>query len=198
MKEILEEYDAVAEDMINFRADFLNEQESLEHLCFECLPGTHCPGADGTLSPVIEELDNLLSVSDDLRMTTETALDLSSCEHINSIYVDIIHEGVCTDFVSSFGWAFSTLTWLSGFGLMILTLRAGAFPSLTEDREGMSDEIHPKLDEDTDCSNTSVSMVDPSQLERDMMKSSSMNNEYVTESCEPSFRGNMLDQNTPK
>ena len=150
-----------------------SQTESLEHLCFEYLPGIDCPGADGTLSPVIEELDNLLSVSDDLRMATETALDLSSCEHINSIYVDIIHEGVCTDVVYSFGWAFSTLTWLSGFGLMILALRSGAFPSLT-DREGMSDEIHPKLDEDTDHS---VSMVDPSQLERDMMKSSGMNNE---------------------
>ena len=131
--------------MITVRDAFKSEQHEYERLCLGCLETfQECPGAEGSLNDVGDALDDLYELSMKLDVSSNRILDLTSCERINGIYVDMIHDGVCTELPRAFYLVFVTLSLLSMFGLGMLTTRAGAFPA----KEGNYLEMKPTASDD--------------------------------------------------
>ena len=50
--------------------------------------------------------------------------DSFSCESVNSLYVDTVHDNVCTDIPYGIFWAFASLLIVSYFGMIMVTLRS--------------------------------------------------------------------------
>ena len=112
------------------RNEFKAEQSEYERLCLGCIqPFQECPEAKGSLDNVRDALDNLHDLTIKLDVSVQRVLELTSCERVNSIYVDVVHDGICTELPRALHLVFVTL--LIGpmiFGLVLVTTRAGAFP----------------------------------------------------------------------
>jgi len=128
IEEAINEFRNVKDDADDVKSLFTNQQVELEKACFGCLPGDACPGAAGSLDSFGRELDLLIALSDQIDVTADAALDLTNCQRVNSIYIDMVHEGICQDTMSASTWAFSTFVAASFCGLFIMTFRAGAYP----------------------------------------------------------------------
>jgi len=86
------------------------------------------------------ELNVLLSESNDalnnLNYALEKGLKVTSCENINSMFVDGIHQGTCKTIPDAVGWMFLCffVVWVGG--LLMLATRAASRPSHKNDEKG--------------------------------------------------------------
>lgn len=89
------------------------------------------------------ELNVLVSESyidlNDLNYKLEKALNLTSCEHINSMFIDGIHHGTCKDVPDAIGWMFWCffVVWVGG--LLMLATRAASRPNRTNDEKSITE-----------------------------------------------------------
>lgn len=128
IEEAISEFRNVKDDVVGVKDLFTSQQAELESACFGCLPGDDCPGAAGSLDSFASELDSLIDLTDQIDVTADAALDLTNCQRVNSIYVDLVHDGICQDTMNANIWAFSTFVATSFCGLFLMTFRAGVYP----------------------------------------------------------------------
>lgn len=55
---------------------------------------------------------------------TSATMGLLSCESIQPLYVDLVHDSVCTDTPEAGSWAFGALLTISFFSMMMITFRS--------------------------------------------------------------------------
>jgi hypothetical protein len=98
-----------------------------------------CGGEEDSLDPLKNIIAAALEKFDDVAEIGESTTDLLSCEDINSIWIDIVHDAMCTSAPSAFTWMFSAITSVYGAGTMIYLLRGALLPSLDSDAKGRHD-----------------------------------------------------------
>jgi hypothetical protein len=72
----------------------------------------------------------------------KNATNLLNCERINELWVDFMHDGVCTSLPTAFSYMFSTMTAIYAAGILIFMFRGALLPSTFEsvDDNGETDE----------------------------------------------------------
>ncbi len=88
-----------------------------------------CGGQAGSLDPLVETLSLAVDHFDDLLEIGDRTTDLLSCEGINSIWVDIVHDAVCTSAPCAFMWMFTSTMIVYVSGILIYFLRGALLPS---------------------------------------------------------------------
>mmetsp|Transcript_31160 Transcript_31160/g.36348 ORF Transcript_31160/g.36348 Transcript_31160/m.36348 type:complete len:578 (+) Transcript_31160:189-1922(+) len=81
-------------------------------------------GVVGDFDYIIEYFGRLDETFRMISKTTEEAADTFSCESINPLYIDAVHDNICTAIPESTVWAFSSLLIVSFFGMMMITFRS--------------------------------------------------------------------------
>ena len=97
IEEAISEFRDVKDDAVDVKDLFTSQQVELEKACFGCLPGDDCPGAAGSLDSFASQLDSLIDLADQIDVTADAALDLTNCQRVNSIYIDLVHDGIFQD-----------------------------------------------------------------------------------------------------
>ena len=128
IEQAIDEFRSTKDDVVGLNDLFASQQGDLENICFGCVPGDDCPGAPGSLDPFASELDSLVDLSDQLDITANAALNLTSCQRVNQIYIDLVHDGICQDSINANVWTFSASVAISFCALFIMTFRAGIYP----------------------------------------------------------------------
>lgn len=88
----------------------------------------YCGGAAGSLDPLQETLGLAIDAFDDVMAIGNSTTDLLSCQDINSIWVDIVHDAACTSAPSAFTWMFSSIMAVYFSGIVIYLLRGALLP----------------------------------------------------------------------
>jgi hypothetical protein len=115
-------------ELENMIADATTTQ--LEQIC----------GIVGDFDSVEMYLDRLQENFDEISSSAAKTADMLSCESINSIYTDAVHDSACTDFPHAILWAFVSLSIVSFFGMVMITLRS-AWLEVKEKKVKMTDEM---------------------------------------------------------
>lgn len=128
IEQAINEFRSTKDDVFGLKDLFASQQGDLENICFGCVPGNNCPGAPGSLDPFASELNSLVDLADQIDTTANAALGLTSCERVNQIYIDLVHDGICQDSINANVWAFAAFVATCFCGLFIMTFRAGIYP----------------------------------------------------------------------
>eukprot|EP01083_Nonionella_stella_P078999 216506_1 len=81
-----------------------------------------CGGKDFTATRAY--LDLMAQDYNELIANATSTEKLLSCEHINTIYSDIVHDELCTEIPEASAWAVGMLLALSFFAMWMVTLRS--------------------------------------------------------------------------
>jgi len=106
-----------------------------------------CGGQSGSLDPLLPLLTMVIDAFKDLDEVGESATDLLNCESINSIWVDLAHEAVCTSLPGAFAWMFSSITGVYVAGMLTYLLRGALLPS--KDVKDVHSVYHDDVDSDS-------------------------------------------------
>ncbi len=100
-----------------------------------------CGGQPGSLNPLLNTLGLTIEAFDEVLEIGNSTTDLLSCEDINSIWIDIVHEAVCTSAPSAFTWMFSSITGVYAAGIFVYMLRGALLPAVDiKDVEGWGED----------------------------------------------------------
>jgi len=80
--------------------------------------------------------DNFVGMTDSLAKLT----DILSCETVNSIYIDAVHDTACTDVPKAMLWTLTSLLIVSVLGMVMITLRS-SWLQVKEKKIKMADEM---------------------------------------------------------
>lgn len=89
-----------------------------------------CQGTVEDLNPLIQALNDIITVFSSMEKSTNEAVGRLECEPIHDIYVDSYRDGVCDDLPSTISWMFATMTCIVFFGMGIFFLRGALLPSI--------------------------------------------------------------------
>ena len=107
--------------------------DQLERLC-----GIDFVPVQNILTEVNDNLDVLAD-------SAERTLALTSCPAVNSLYVDAVHRGVCTESATGVVWIFSCLLVIAVCGMVMLVLRSALYVAKFADSvESISDQRLPR------------------------------------------------------
>lgn len=90
---------------------------------------SYCGGGTGSLDPLLTTLGLALVAFDDMIVIGDQATDILTCEDINSIWVDIVHDAICTSAPSAFTWMFASITAVYASGIFIYLMRGALLPA---------------------------------------------------------------------
>ena len=90
---------------------------------------TVCGGGPGSFDSLESALVQSATTFDEVITIGSDAIDLLSCENINPIWVDIMHDAVCTDAPSALGWMFSSMLVIYIGGMLIFIFRGALLPT---------------------------------------------------------------------
>lgn len=97
-------------------------------------------GAIGAFDSFYLYLDRLNDNFVGMISSLSTITDILSCETMNGIYTDAVHEAACTDIPSSMLWSFISLLIVSVLGMIMITLRS-SWLQVKEKKIKMVDEM---------------------------------------------------------
>lgn len=89
-----------------------------------------CGGQPGSLDPLQNTITLTLEAFEDVMAIGDSTTDLLSCQDINSIWIDIVHDAVCTSAPSAFTWMFASITAVYASGILIFLFRGVLLPSI--------------------------------------------------------------------
>ncbi len=89
-----------------------------------------CGGQPGSLDNLKSTIDLALVSFEDVIDIGDSTTDLLTCQDINSIWIDIVHDAVCTSAPSAFTWMFSSITAVYVSGIFIYLLRGALLPAI--------------------------------------------------------------------
>ena len=98
-----------------------------------------CGGDEGSLDPLEVTIELVIEAFHDIIEIGDSATDALTCKDINSIWIDIVHDAVCTSAPSAFTWMFSSITAIYFSSIFIFMLRGALLPS--KDIGGFDDVI---------------------------------------------------------
>ncbi len=101
-----------------------------------------CSGQPGSLDPLLEMLSLALDAFDDVTEIGFSTSDLLTCEGINTIWVNIAHDAMCTSAPDAFAWMFSSIMLVYVSGMFIYLLRGALLPSTDLNDDYNTDEYH--------------------------------------------------------
>uniref|UniRef100_A0A7S3VC74 Uncharacterized protein n=1 Tax=Chaetoceros debilis TaxID=122233 RepID=A0A7S3VC74_9STRA len=137
------------------------DQETIENICGSAEGSLD--SAKGSLIEAESKFKDFVSIADNASRAVE-------CERINSIFIDIFHDALCTNGPYSLMWIFATMMPVFGLGMFMVLCRGALLPSDVigeqesqrshrEDDAGLynydgdqgfyNDEIHPPTNNDT-------------------------------------------------
>ena len=108
-----------------------------------------CGGGAGSLDPLQETMGLALDAFDDIIGIGNSTTRALSCYDVNSIWIDIMHDAVCTSAPSALTWMFSSIMLVYISGIFIFLLRGALLPSL--DMDGAYDDDSEYTDDDDDA-----------------------------------------------
>lgn len=89
-----------------------------------------CQGTVEDLNPLIQALNDIITVFSSMEKSANEAVGRLECEPIYDIYVNSYRDGVCDDLPSTISWMFATMTCIVFFGMGIFFLRGALLPSI--------------------------------------------------------------------
>lgn len=98
-------------------------------LDYELLCGEPLNRLEVSLELAIDAFHELLEIGQD-------TVSLLICEDINQIYVDVMHDAMCTSAPTVLGWIFSSMISIYAGGMLIIILRGALLPTESESNDG--------------------------------------------------------------
>ena len=89
-------------------------------------------GSDAT--PMIETLNQVLTLLGSFTSTIDDATNLTSCATIEPIFQELIHGAPCSESVRGLSWLFGTTLAMAILGLVMLSLRAALYNPVLKPR----------------------------------------------------------------
>ncbi len=99
-----------------------------------------CGGEEGSLDTLEKTFDDSLKALSEIQEIGTNATNLLSCEPINKIWVDLMHNAVCTSSPYALSYMFGTMTAIYIVGMVIFLCRGALLPEVVE-LEIQEDEV---------------------------------------------------------
>jgi hypothetical protein len=106
-----------------FQALLMLNKEQLEAQC----------GGDNSLEVLELTLAETVIAFDEVKVIGNDAIDLLTCEDINQIWIDIMHDAVCTSAPIALTWMFASMVAIYTAGMMIFVFRGALLPTKVVD-----------------------------------------------------------------
>lgn len=106
-----------AVESTNTAADAISQSQDLL--------SAQCGREFGSVLEIVEDMSDNLKL---LQQQVDVSLDLVSCENINKLYVNTVHEAGCTYSVTALSWIFASSLVISVCGMIMIMLRASYYP----------------------------------------------------------------------
>lgn len=89
-----------------------------------------CGGQPGDLNDFATTLNSTAVVFEEVENVGQNAIDLLNCEDINRIWIDLMHDAVCTSSPYALAYMFGTMTAIYVVGMFIFLLRGALLPEV--------------------------------------------------------------------
>ena len=104
----------------------------------------YCGGGAGSLDTLELVLDDAVIAFDNLNEIGKNTTDLLACEGINGIWVDIMHDAVCSSSPTSLAWMFASMAAIYSVGIFIFLFRGALQPTQFENYQKEETSIYKK------------------------------------------------------
>jgi len=118
--DLLDNLSQVNDMLVDLNIQLDVDQQTIENIC---------GSAEGSLDSAKGSLLEAESKFKDFVAIADNASGAVECERINSIFVDIFHDALCTNGPYSLMWIFATMMSVFGLGMFMILCRGALLPS---------------------------------------------------------------------
>ena len=119
--DLLDNLSQVNDMLVDLNIQLDVDQETIENICGS--PEGSLDSAKGSLLEAELKFKDFVAIADNASAAVE-------CERINSIFIDIFHDALCTNGPYSLMWIFATMMSVFGLGMFMILCRGALLPSI--------------------------------------------------------------------